>query len=125
MIKRDTQTTHNRAVPPWEVPVLEYLFEDGNVTVTEVYDEVADGEYPDPGQEFHRLTQRYGQDLDSKLPYVALVYGNASVGVRALNKAILEAKAEDEAAESVAKPAPVVVAAVKGKRKAAADSLMG
>ena len=28
-VTRDTNTVHNREVPPWEVPILEYLFEEG------------------------------------------------------------------------------------------------
>ena len=30
-VTRDGNTVHNRAVPPWEIPILEYLFDPGNV----------------------------------------------------------------------------------------------
>ena len=124
LIKRDTNTVHNRAVPPWEIPVLEFLFEDGNVTPTEVFEEVAI-EYPEANQEFHRLTQCYGSDPQNGTPYVAAVYGNAGAGIRALRKAIADAKVEDE--EAATKPSPVVAAPVMSKRRKelAADSLLG
>lgn len=121
-ITRDQNTVHNRAVPIWEIPVLEYLFGDGNLVETEDYEEVTPQagqtkvEYPDAREEFENLSKRYGNDTESKLPFVALVYGNAGVGVRALRKAINEAKVEDEIAakESAKKPK----AAPKPARKA-------
>lgn len=122
MIKRDTNTVHNRAVPSWEIPVLEFLFEDGNVTPTGVFEQVAI-EYPEANTEFHRLTQCYGADPQSGTPYVAAVYGNAGAGIRALRKAIEEAKTEDEAV-SVAKSTPAAVTSRK-RKESPADSLLG
>lgn len=122
MIKRDTNTVHNRAVPQWEIPVLEFIFEDGNVTPTGVYEEVA-GEYPEANVEFNRLTQRYGADPQNGTPYVAAVYGNAGVGIRALRKAIAESEVEDQEAGPAVKPTPVV--ASKRRKDSAADSLLG
>src|SRR6266404_431768 len=107
-IKRDTNTVHNRAVPPWEIPVLEFLFEDGNVEPTGVFEHVTDV-YPEANVEFNRLTQCFGADPQSGTPYVAAVYGNAGTGIRALRKAIAEAQTEDEAEEAkqAVKSAPV------------------
>lgn len=121
MIKRDTNTVHNRAVPQWEIPILEFIFEDGNVTPTGVFEEVA-GEYPEANVEFNRLTQRYGADPQNGTPYVAAVYGNAGVGIRALRKAIADAQVDDSEAEPAVKPSPVLT---KKRKESAADSLLG
>lgn len=135
-ITRDQNTVHNRAVPIWEIPVLEYLFGDGNLVETEDYVEVTPkaGQsvvgYPDAREEFEDLAKRYGVDTESKLPFVALVYGNAGVGVRALRKAIAEAKAEDEiAAKDAAKKPKVVDKPVRKESRLAKrveqDALLG
>jgi hypothetical protein len=125
-IKRDTNTVHNREAPEWEIPVLEFIFEDGNVERTGVY-LTDDKEYPDAVREFDRMTKAYGADVQTNVPHVASVYGNARAGVRALDKAIEAAKLEDEdAAEEVEvaptpKPAP---RATKGRKTAVVDSLL-
>jgi hypothetical protein len=93
-VKRDTNTVYNRSVPEWEVPVLEFIFEDGNVERLGTFGEVA-RDYPAPAVEFDRLVRSYGADPQSGIPYVASVYGQASAGVRALGRAIEEAKADD------------------------------
>ena len=79
-VKRDTNTVHNRAVAPWEVPVLEFLFEDGNVERLDEFVEVA-GEYPEATKELDRLVRCYGADPKSGVPYANMVYGNARAGV--------------------------------------------
>ena len=118
-IKRDTNTVHHKSVPMWEVPLLEFLFEDGNVEVTDELEDVNGMEYPDPAFEFDRLTRAYGSDNKSGVPHVAAIYGNAGVGVRALAKAMAEAKAAE-------KP---IMASTKPKRKVRAaehlDALLG
>jgi hypothetical protein len=103
-VTRDTNTVHNREVPPWEVPVLEYLFEEGNVVRTGEYVTptpgklINQGEYPDARTELKRLIDAYKGDPKSGIPYAISVYGNGRVGERALQKLIDDAKAEDEAA---------------------------
>lgn len=121
-VKRDTNTVHNRAVAPWEIPVLEFLFEDGNVEHTDVFEEVA-GEYPDAVKELDRLVRCYGADPKSGVPYANAVYGNARAGVRSLQKLIDDAKADDEEARTAAAPAPVVKRG-RAARVAAADALL-
>jgi hypothetical protein len=119
-VKRDTNTVHNRAVAPWEVPVLEFLFEDGNVERLNEFVEVA-GEYPEAPAELDRLVRAYGADPKSGVPYANSVYGNARAGVRSLAKLIEDAKAEDlDAAKQVATPAP----AKRSRRSAPAESLL-
>src|ERR1700675_2336828 len=99
-VKRDTNTVHNRAVAPWEIPVLEFLFEDGNVERTGQFEEVA-GEYPGAANELDRLVRCYGSDPKSGVPYANSVYGNARAGERSLAKLIEDARSEDEAALNV------------------------
>jgi hypothetical protein len=117
-ITRDAGVTvHNRPVAPWEIPVLEFLFDEGNVTRLGEFEEVA-GEYPAVAKELDRLVRCYGSDPKSGIPYAISVYGTGKVGERALHRLIEDAKAEDEA---VATPTP----APKRARKAASDSLLG
>jgi hypothetical protein len=102
-IKRDTQTTHNKSVPPWEVPVIEFIFDGGNVTRLGGFDTV-DREYPDPRAEYERLNTVYGSDPETKTPIVAEVFGQAGAGIRELKKLIDAAKAEDEEVVKAHKP---------------------
>lgn len=104
-ITRDTNTVHNKTVCPWEIPVIEFLFEDANVTRLGEYVEVKE-EYPAPLAEFQRLTLTYGEDRKSGVPHVASVYGDARRGVKALGEAIEEArKADIQAAKTGLKTA--------------------
>ena len=112
-VVRDTNTVYPRAVPEWEVAVLEFIFEDGNVQRTGSFEKVTHSDYPDAGAEFDRLTRAYGADPQSGVPYVASVYGNAQAGIRALAKAIEAAKAEEAGGVEDSKPAP------RGKRRGA------
>lgn len=97
-VKRDTQTTYVRDVPPWEIPLLEFTFEDGNVVRTGQFTEV-DREYPEAGAEFARLAQAYGADAKADVPHVASVYGDSGRGLRELQRAIDSARREDAAAK--------------------------
>lgn len=100
-VKRDTNTVYNRSVPVWEIPVLEFIFEDGNVERTGEFED-AGREYPEPAKEMERLVLAYGRDPQSGVPYAHSVYGAAGQGIRALKRAIEE---ETQAAEE-AEPAP-------------------
>jgi hypothetical protein len=103
-VTRDTNTVHSREVPPWEVPMLEHLFDEGNVVRTGEYVTptpgklINQGEYPNAKVELNRLIDAYKSDPKSGIPYAISVYGNGKGGERALQKLIDEAKAEDEAA---------------------------
>jgi hypothetical protein len=122
-IKRDTNTVHNRAMAPWEIPMIEYIFDEGNVEPLGEFEEVA-GEYPEAAKELDRLVRAYGSDPKSGVAYANSVYGNARAGVRALAKLIDDAKSADlEAAEE---KAPVPAPKSKRSRTAqAADGLLG
>jgi hypothetical protein len=102
-VKRDTNTVHNRAVPPWEIPMLEWVFDDGNIERLGVFEEVA-MEYPNAANELDRLVQVYGSDPKSGVPHANSVYGNARAGIRTLQKLIDDAKLEDEAAAPIPPP---------------------
>jgi hypothetical protein len=122
-VERDQNTKVNRTCPPWEIPVLEFIFEDGNITPLDEFVTVP-GEYPEPAKELDRLVRCYGADPQSGVPYANSVFGNGNAGVRALKKAIDEAKAEELAASVEQKPVP----AKRGRRPAyepaAGDSLL-
>ena len=122
-VQRDTNTVHNRPVAPWEIPILEFLFEDGNVTRLGVFEEVA-GEYPVAAKELDRLVRAYGTDPANGVPYANQVYGNARAGERSLAKLIDEAIDADEAAATEEAPIPAPVKK-RGRQAKAADSLMG
>lgn len=96
MIKRDTQTTHNRAVPPWEIPILEMIFGEGNVEQTGIFEEVEGRDYPEATEEYDRLVSRYKKDPETKIEIVAEVYGQSRKGIKALAEAIDEARQADD-----------------------------
>jgi hypothetical protein len=121
-ITRDLNTVHNRAVPPWEIPMLEYLFDEGNVLRLDVFEEVA-GEYPAAPKELDRLVRCYGTDPKSGVAYANSVYGNGRPGERALAKLIEEAKSEDETVADEPAPIPAPVAK-RGRKAKAAESLL-
>jgi len=121
MIKRSTETTHNRSVPPWEIPVLEYLFDPGNIEPLGQYIEVA-GEYPTAEAELSRLVQAYGADPKSGIPHASSVFGNGRKGITELRKLIDAAKAE-EIADSK-KPVKPVVAKRARREHYERDSLL-
>lgn len=122
-VKRDLNTVHNREVAPWEIPVLEFIFEDGNIEPQGEFI-TSDRAYPDAAHEFDRLSRCYGSDSKSGIPYVASVYGNGSVGVRALRKAIEASSDEDRLAEAEKAPVPALTRK-RGRPAATADSLLG
>lgn len=121
-VKRDTNTVHNRAVAPWEIPVLEFLFEDGNVERTGTFEEVQ-GEYPGAANELDRLVRCYGSDPKSGVPYANSVYGNARAGERSLAKLIEDARSEDEAAAEEKAPIPAPTTK-RGRKAQAPESLL-
>jgi len=92
IVKRDSQTVYNRLVAPWEIPLLEFIFEEGNVERTGEF-ESNDFEYPDARVEFDRLSTCYGKNVENDIPHVGSVYGQSGAGVRALRTEIEKAKA--------------------------------
>jgi hypothetical protein len=103
-ITRDQNTVYNRAVPAWEIPLLEFIFEPENVQSLEEFEKDL-REVPSPGMEYDRLMRCYGSDPQSGIPHVASVYGNGQNGIRALAKVMKDAVENDSDAE----PAPTPV----------------
>lgn len=97
-VKRDDRTTYNRAVLPWEIPILEFTFGDGNV---ERMDEFVDNdlEYPEARTEMERLVMVYGSDPENGIPYVASVFGQASLGLGRLRQFIADAEKDAKKAK--------------------------
>jgi len=116
-VKRDTNTVHNTAVAPWEIPLLEFIFEDGNVERTGQFEEIA-RDYPEPAKELDRLIRAYGSDPKSGVAHANSVFGNARAGERTLKKMIDDAEAEDKAVAAPAKKAAK-------PRSRSAESLLG
>lgn len=98
-VKRDDYTTYNKPVFPWEVPVLEYMFGEGNVERLNEF-ETSDAPYPDAREEFFRLEKAYGSDPDTHISFACSVYGQAATGINALRRAITEAKAAEHTTKS-------------------------
>lgn len=99
-IQRDSNTIHNTALAPWEIPVLEMVFDGGNVTrLGEFVEYAGDEGYPDPAQELFRLGKVYGSEVKGDpRTYAVRVYGEARAGVREMARAIDAAREADEAA---------------------------
>jgi hypothetical protein len=114
-VTRDGNTVHNRAVAPWEIPILEFLFDPGNVEPLDEFVEVKDRlgndpEYPEAGAELARLVKAYGADPKSGIAHANSVFGNGRRGVTELRKLIEAAKAQEAAAT---KKAPKVAKRVR------------
>lgn len=114
-VKRDTNTVHSITVAPWEIPILEFLFDEGNVTHMEQFVDVPGREYPDPREEFVRLQKAYGADVQTNVPYAVSVYGTTRTGVRALTRAMDTAREEEE--EDGQAPSATTGARRTGRRK--------
>jgi hypothetical protein len=127
-VTRDGNTVHNRAVPPWEIPVLEFLFDPGNVEPTDEFVKVEGtpahpAEYPDATAELARLTKAYGADPKSGIAHANSVFGNGRRGVTELRKLIDAAQAA-EAAAGKAAPKPAKRARREAYEPAVNDSLL-
>lgn len=94
-VKRDELTVHHLSVAPWEIGILEHLYDEGNVTRTGKFVDLPDREYPDPKEEVTRLAKVYGADSETKETHVSIVYGATRAGIKALGVAI-DAAREDE-----------------------------
>lgn len=82
-ITRDTNHSVSTDHAPWELPILEALYEPGNVEVTGEK-VIADRELPDAGEEFQRLASRYGVNTETGVTIVEEVFGRGGQGRKAL-----------------------------------------
>lgn len=130
--KGDGNTKQSRGFPAWEIPILEHLFGEGNVTKTGESEKVMamddsskDRPYPNARDEYIRLENNYGSSVKDDTPYVAAVYGTAPIGLRELQKAIdgaKEAEAEEDAALAAESKKPKVKAAPVRNRRVPSSS---
>jgi hypothetical protein len=89
--------TQTVTVAPWEVPILQAIYGEGDAQVTGGAD--VDRDPPGAADEFARLANRYGPK-NAETPVVAAVYGKFGPGVAALAEAI------EKSAGSVGAKAP-------------------
>lgn len=94
LVNRDANTIIPRQAWPWELPILEELYGSGSVVVSNEFDREFD--IPETEQELARLTRLYGSEEESKIPYVEVVYGRSTNGMRQLQRAIAQSVAEEE-----------------------------
>lgn len=85
-ITRDTNNSHSGEFAPWEIPILQLIHDPGNVT--ETGERQVDVEAPTPNEEWDRLEKRYGTDVETRVSYLASVYGQGQLGLKALTAAI-------------------------------------
>lgn len=97
LVTRDANTIIPRQVSGWELAVLEELYPDGNVQSIREF--VREKDLPEVSEEMARLTRIYGSDEESKVPFVEIVYGRSSNGMRQLQRA-MEQSMVDEAGEA-------------------------
>lgn len=95
-VKRSEHHTATLLVGAWEILILQ--FEHTPEAVNVLGFKILEGRaYPDPQQEFERLSQRYGKDTESDASKASLTYGQGQMGVMNLRNLIeQERKAEAE-----------------------------
>lgn len=86
-VTRDTNHSTTNDYAPWELPILEHLYDSGNVEVTGEKI-VADRELPEASDEFARLEARYGKNSETGVPHIEEVYGRGNQGIKALAELI-------------------------------------
>lgn len=91
---RDILMQVERAVPQWEVPILD-LVHGGQITILDDRDVIVDRPMPNVQNEWERLEAVYRnhrtQEGAPGAPVVATVYGDGPRGAKALKEAIDEA----------------------------------
>lgn len=111
-IKRSPELSLVNTFLPWEVEIVMAIHPQGQVQVLR---EVNVPDYEPVSEsveaEYNRLVNRFGQDSDSKIPFVSTVYGQGREGLAALSRAMDLAEEEarplsaEELAEKAAKEA--------------------
>lgn len=106
----------------WEIPLLQYEYAPEKVEILEVH--VDARPYPEAQDEYARLSNRYGEDVESGAPKVALVYGQGMIGVGALRNMIEKAKAEEAEAVAAVANAQAEAEAAKAAEEARIKALV-
>lgn len=94
-----TRSEHSSAqvlVGAWEIPMLQYEHEPEKVAILG-FKKLDGREYPKASQEFERLSQRYGMDVESGASKASLVFGQGVMGINNLNTLIEQERKAEEA----------------------------
>lgn len=86
-VRRSEHHSVRRLVGSWEIPILQFEHSPEKVEVLG-FKRLDERAYPDPQQEFERLSLRYGIDTDNGATKAALVYGQGQMGVLSLRNLI-------------------------------------
>jgi hypothetical protein len=89
--------------PEWEIPILEAVFGEGNISV--ISERVREyyinprmaGAVPEASAEYERLNSVYGGTGNPRVPFVEKVFGSGTLGVRELRKLMQGATVKQEA----------------------------
>lgn len=95
-IARDPNVLIVKEVLSWEVPILQEMYGEGSVEIGEEVTRDADGVPTESAEEMARLSRTYGQDQETKVPFVEIVYGRGPAGVKALQRSMDAARVDDE-----------------------------
>lgn len=93
-VVRDPNFHIPRQAAQWEIPILQEIYGEGQVEVGKEY-EFNFAKYDGVESEHARLSAIYGKEEDSKIPFVEVVYGRGPAGLKALGKAIEQARVNE------------------------------
>lgn len=118
LIERDAMTKVPKVIRPWELPVYEAMYDDGEEDATAGFSVsgrvvVEVDEIPDASEEFARMRAFYGVDSTGQ-PWADVAYDRGRKGVAMLRKAINEAFGAD----SVDDDEPEAPKAKRGRKAA-------
>lgn len=111
LIERDKMTKVPKVVAPWEIPVYEAVYNDGEPDSGNGFAEVGEvevelDEVPDAESEFVRMRNLHGFHEKQGVPFVDLAYGRGRAGLAELRRAIndaLDIEEEESEPEPTAK----------------------
>lgn len=92
-IQTNKVTCQQISVSPWEGAILEAVHGASKIEI--VGTEFIDRDYPDPGEEFERLSQRYKGPPDTEELYVEQCFGMGGGGVAHLSTLIAQAEEKE------------------------------
>lgn len=104
-VLRNETATMTSYVAPWELPVMESLHGEERLTIGEPKD-FPHRQWPtDAASEMQRMAKLYGKrgTGDDAMSHAERAYGQGSLGVKALKKAMAEAQKEAEAEDKPVK----------------------
>lgn len=100
----------------WEIPMLEYEYEETNRLAVQGFVKVDGREYPDAASELQRLVVKYGKEEGGQDKAI-LVYGQGQTGVRVLEGLIEESRKREAAGDEEIKRKQLETKTVEQKAK--------